>query len=59
MAGALKNGILLAEIHAEWRNLITEMIVLSDEHRGQQLVGEPDVIAVGVMGFNRRPDYSF
>ncbi|MBK8020587.1 MAG: TetR/AcrR family transcriptional regulator [Chloroflexi bacterium] len=47
--GNEKIGILLAEIHAEWRNLITEMIVLSDEHRGQQLVGEPDVIAVSIM----------
>ncbi|MBK8021823.1 MAG: TetR/AcrR family transcriptional regulator [Chloroflexi bacterium] len=47
--GNEKIGILLAEIHAEWRNLITEMIVLSDEYRGQQLVGEPDVIAVSIM----------
>ncbi|MDZ4763142.1 MAG: TetR/AcrR family transcriptional regulator [Chloroflexota bacterium] len=42
-------GALVAEIHADWRRLITEMVILSDEYRKGQLVGEPEVIAVGVM----------
>lgn len=47
--GNEKIGALLAEVHAEWRALITEMIVLSDEYRKGQVLGEPEVIAVGVM----------
>jgi AcrR family transcriptional regulator len=40
---------LVAAIHDEWRRLITEMIMLSDEYRRGQILGEPDVIAVGIM----------
>jgi AcrR family transcriptional regulator len=42
-------GRLIAEIHAEWRNLIGVMVKLSDEYRSGQVFAEPDVIAVGVM----------
>ncbi len=47
--GNEKIGALLAEVHAEWRRLFTEMIMMSDEYRKGQVLGEPEVIAVGVM----------
>lgn len=40
---------LVADIHAEWRGQITEMVMLSNEYREGRLAGEPDVIAVGIM----------
>lgn len=39
----------MAEIHAEWRGLFTEMIMLSDEYRQGRVLGEPEVIAAGIM----------
>jgi AcrR family transcriptional regulator len=42
-------GAMVAEIHAEWRRLITEMVMLSNEYREGRLAGEPDIIAVGIM----------
>jgi AcrR family transcriptional regulator len=47
--GNEKIGEYLAEVHAEWRHLFTEMIKVSDEYRKGQVLGEPEVIAVGVM----------
>jgi len=42
-------GSLVAEIHAEWRDLITEMVKLSDEYQKGQVLGDPEVIAAGIM----------
>ncbi len=42
-------GAMVASIHAEWRSLIAEMVMLSDEYRKGQIPGDPEVIAVGIM----------
>ena len=40
---------LVAEIHAKWRKLLTEMIEMSDEYQKGQLLEDSEVIAVGIM----------
>jgi AcrR family transcriptional regulator len=40
---------LVAEIHAAWRNLIAQMVTNSEEYRNGQVLGDPQVIAVGIM----------
>lgn len=47
--GCERFGALMAEIHAEWRQLIAEMIRLSDEYQQGRVLGDPEVIAVGIM----------
>jgi len=42
-------GALVAKLHAEWRTLFTEMIMMSDEYKKGQVIGEPEVIAAGIM----------
>ena len=42
-------GELVAQIHAEWRKLITEMVCMSEEYRNGQVTEDPEVIAVGIM----------
>lgn len=40
---------VVAEVHAQWRNLIAEMIMASDEYHQGRVVGDPHVVAVGLM----------
>lgn len=40
---------LFADIHDQWRRLITEMVLLTDEYRSGQMQGDPELIAVGLM----------
>jgi AcrR family transcriptional regulator len=47
--GHEKIAALMAEIHAEWRGLLTEMLKMSDEYRKGQFLDDPEVIAVGIM----------
>ncbi len=42
-------GELVASLHSEWRQLITEMVVKSKEYRRGQVCCDPEVIAVGIM----------
>lgn len=40
---------LVAELHAEWRSLIADMVRQSEEFRRGQIYGDPEVIAVAIM----------
>lgn len=42
-------GALISELHKEWRALLAEMVVNSDEYRKGFVCCEPEVIAVGIM----------
>ena len=48
-AGNENIGALVADIHAEWRKLIAEMVQMSEEFRKGQVHEDPEVIAVGIM----------
>jgi len=42
-------GKLLAGLHAQWRSLLTQMVMHSDEYRQGLISCDPEVIAVGIM----------
>lgn len=42
-------GELVAELHAEWRQLIAEMVIKKKEYRQGRVCCEEEVIAVGIM----------
>lgn len=42
-------GALIADLHRQWRGLITEMITQSVEYREGKVTADPEIIAVGIM----------